>query len=115
MVTAKKKELIASKLFRVSKESAVYKLVLSLENAARENGHTMSRWQANKGGRAVTVSYAIHSGDRAAQFRYQPEDSIIACTVMSQAEGSTERCEAYQKLRGMEAEFDQHMIQEAAL
>ena len=65
---------------------------------AEAKGLTLSRWQANKGRHATTITYAVHSGERAAQFRYQPADSVVDYEIMHQLEGSTPRCEAYRKL-----------------
>lgn len=104
---------IASKLFRVGEGSAVHELVSEIESTANGAGLTLSRWQANKGSRATTVSYAIHSGERAAQFRLQPEGEIIASCQMGQLEGTTERCEAYRKLNAMRRQLDAHLSQSA--
>ena len=37
---------------------------------AESKGLTLSRWQANKGNHVTAITYAVHTGERAAQFRY---------------------------------------------
>lgn len=86
------------KLYNVTEDSAVGQLVSQIEETAKERGLTFSRWQANKAGRAVEITYIVHSGEREAQARYQPDDSIVAIARLGQMEGSTTRCEAYRRL-----------------
>lgn len=84
-----------------SYESRVADLVRELEREAAARGYTLSRWQANRGGHRTTITYAVHTGERRAQFRLQPEGSLVAWAELSQAEGTTERCEAFRVLRAV--------------
>lgn len=86
------------KLYNVAENSAVGQLVNQIEEAAKNQGLTLSRWQANKGGHAVEITYIVHSGEREYQARYQPENSVVAIARLSQMEGTTTRCQAYQQL-----------------
>lgn len=65
---------------------------------AEAKGLTLSRWQANKGNHATTITYAVHTGERAAQFRWQPDESVIDFERLNNLEGTTPRCEAYKAL-----------------
>lgn len=79
----------------------VEQLIDELETECHARGLTLSRWQANGGNYATTISYAAHTGERASQYRRLPQDTIRAEAVLSQSEGATERCEAYRKLSKM--------------
>lgn len=89
----------------ITYSSDVVELVKQVEAAAEAKGLTLSRWQANKSGRKVTITYAIHSGDRAVQARYQPEESVVASCTLDALEGTSKRCEAYRKLNAMLSEL----------
>lgn len=78
--------------------SEVVELVNKIEKLAHIKLNKLSRWQANGGNHSTTITYAIHWGERTAQFRLMPEDHVIAYTQISQNEGTTKRCEAYKKL-----------------
>lgn len=79
-------------------ESEVADLVRKLEKTAAAKGLTVSRWQANKSGRKVTITWAIHRGARAEQFRRMAEGDVIDYAILDQLEGTTTRCEAYREL-----------------
>jgi hypothetical protein len=51
--------------------SPMVDLVTELEAECASRGLTLSRWQTNRGSKAVSITYAIHTGERAHQFRYQ--------------------------------------------
>lgn len=87
-------EKISEKIYR--KETPVTHLVDEIQKAAEEKGLRLSRWQANKGNHATEITYAVHAGERAAQFRLQQD--VIDWVALNQNEGTTERCEAYRKL-----------------
>ena len=91
------------KLHNVPQDSPVGKMVAEIEAICTERGLTLSRWQANKAGNAVTVTYIAHTGERAAQARYQ--NGIAADCTISQMEGTTERCEAYRRLSALRKEL----------
>jgi hypothetical protein len=78
----------------------VVDLVRAIQRRAEEHGLTLSRWQTNHR-HSCTVTYAVHCGERARQFRYQPDDSIVASVQVDGAEGSTERCRAYRALTAL--------------
>lgn len=80
-------------------EGPMVDLVQRMEQIARARGLTLSRWQANKPGRRVVVTWMLHGGDRADQARYQKD--VVESAVMHQIEGRTERCNAYQALSDM--------------
>jgi hypothetical protein len=86
------------KLYNVPEDSQVGQLVNQIEETAKNQGLTLSRWQANKGGFTIEITYIVHTGEREAQARHQPEDSIVAITRLSQMEGTTARCQAYREL-----------------
>lgn len=87
-----------NKTFNLYNGGEVEQLVNELANKAKAKGLTLSRWQANKSGHAVTVTYALHTGERAAQFRYQPEEGIVDYVKLDNLEGSTKKCEAYREI-----------------
>lgn len=84
--------------FKLYNGGVVEELANRVSEMAEEKGLTLSRWQANKGNHATTITYALHTGERAAQFRLQPDDTVVDYERMNQLEGSTPRCEAYRKL-----------------
>ena len=86
-------------IFGVPKDSAVGKLVDSIQAVCKEKGYTFSRWQTNKGRYQTTISYAVHTGERASQYRLQ--EGILASGVLGQSEGKTEKSEAYRVLYAM--------------
>ena len=79
-------------------------LVNRIEEKAKEKGLNLSRWQANdtRTGYVKCITYALHTGERAAQFRYQPDDSVVDYVKIDNLEGGTERCEAYKALVELE-------------
>lgn len=94
------------KLYNVPETSAVGQLVSKIESICNQKGFSLSRWQANQGGHSVSITYAVHAGDRARQFRYQPSESVKSYEYLSQMEGTTERSEAYRKLSRLLAEIE---------
>jgi hypothetical protein len=84
--------------------SPMVDLVAEIEAECAARGLTLSRWQANKGNHATTITYAVHTGTRAAQFRYQPDETVIDYCRLTSLEGTTARCEAYKALSAMLAE-----------
>lgn len=82
-------------------ESPMVDLVTSVNEAAANNNMTLSRWESNGSGRSKTVTYALHTGERAAQFRYMDNDAIVDHFMSHKAEGTTPRCEAYKELEKM--------------
>jgi hypothetical protein len=79
--------------------SQVIPLVDELQALCEANGLTLSRWQTNGAKHRTTITYAIHKGGRAAQFRLQHE--VLDWNELSQSEGATARCEAYRKIAGL--------------
>ena len=71
-------------------------LVREIEKRAEERGLTLSRWQTNGQNHRTTVTYMLHSGERAAQARLQGGD--VFTVTLSALEGATPRCEAYKAL-----------------
>jgi hypothetical protein len=74
----------------------VTKLVDDIQTLAESKGYTFSRWQSNKGKYEVVITYAIHKGDRASQYRLQHD--VMDHITLNQIEGITVNCEAYRKL-----------------
>lgn len=73
-------------------------LVSWIEEKAAEKELTLSRWQANRGSHATTITYALHTGERASQFRHQPAGTVTEFVKFDGLEGATERCAAYKAL-----------------
>ena len=71
-------------------------LVKQLEQKAKSTGLTLSRWQTNGYGGRVSITWALHSGDRPSFSRDLPDDAQVV--VLSQLEGKTKQCEAYKAL-----------------
>lgn len=82
-----------------TKNTPVTELVDEIQAKAEEKGYTLSRWQANRSGYATEITYAIHTGERAAQFRLQKD--VAEYITLSQSEGKTMACEAYRKLMSL--------------
>jgi hypothetical protein len=77
--------------------SATAELVGQIEAAAAAKGLTVSRWQTVGGSTRLTITWAIHRGERVAQLAQQ--DNIIGDKVILTAmEGSTTRSTAYRAL-----------------
>ena len=89
-----------SKSFSLYNGGKTEELVNEIAEKAKTQGLTLSRWQCNdrKTGHVKRITYALHSGERAAQFRYQPGESVEDYIMIDNLEGSTERCEAYKAL-----------------
>lgn len=83
------------------RETPVSRLVAEIEREAGERGLTLSRWQANGQAHMVNITYAVHYGERAGQYRYMAPESVIAAARLTQLEGTTERSEAHRKLSAM--------------
>lgn len=94
------------KLYNVSETSAVGQLVSKIESVCNQKGFTLSRWQSNQGSHRVSITYAVHTGERAGQFRCQQTENVKSYEYLSQMEGSTKRSEAYRKLSRMLAEIE---------
>ena len=88
---------VSSRIFKSN--TPVTTLVDEIQALAEAKGYKLSRWQANGGNFAVEITYAIHTGERADQFRYQK--GVAESTRFSQIEGTTTRCEAYKKLMSL--------------
>lgn len=71
-------------------------LVREIESVCTEKGLTLSRWQTNKGSRAVTITYAVHTGTR--NERSDRQENVVDWFRTEQTEGKTEKCEAYRGL-----------------
>jgi hypothetical protein len=82
-------------------ESEFIDLIRDIERAAGAKGLTLSRWQSNGSGRTVTVRYALHTGERAAQLRYMDDNAVIGDIELNALEGKTRRCAAYKELASM--------------
>jgi hypothetical protein len=87
------------KIYGVSENTAVGQVVAQLETEAARRQMTLSRWQANQGSHKVSITYAIHSGERAGQARYQ--EGVLAQAHLSQMEGTTSRSEAYRRFSAL--------------
>lgn len=87
---------------RTEYQSEFVELVRAIESAAEAKGLTLSRWQSNGSGRSVTVRYALHTGERAEQMRYQ--DGLADSVELTTLEGTTRRCGAYKVLAAMAEE-----------
>lgn len=89
---------ITSKLYKShGTDTPVARLLSEIESEAAKRGYQLSRWQSNKAGRRVAITYAVHTGDRADQFRYMDDDAVIASVFLTQIEGTTEWSEAYRE------------------
>lgn len=76
-------------------QNAITVLIETIRTAAAARGFTLHRYQANRGRFATTITYALHSSsERPAYSR----DCDGARAVLTQREGTTERCEAYREL-----------------
>lgn len=76
-------------------KNVVTTLIEKIHTTAAVRGLTLHRYQANKGKFATTITYVLHSSvERPAYSR----DCDGASAVLTQREGTTERCEAYHKL-----------------
>jgi len=84
--------------------------VSTVQNWAHAHWMYKAARQANNGGHSVSITYAVHTGNRAPQFRYQPKDTVKSYEYLSQMEGSTERSEAYRKLSQTQARSVTPMI-----
>lgn len=75
-------------------------LINAITDKAKEQNLKFSRWQTNskRHGKVERITYALHTGERASQFRYQPEGSVVDYVYLNNLEGRTPRCEAYRKL-----------------
>lgn len=82
-------------------QSEMVDLVQQLEAAAAAKGLTLSRWETTVGKYGKSITYALHSGERAAQFRYQPKESVVDYCYLGTLEGTSRRCEAYRALSAM--------------
>ena len=91
-------EKLSSSIYR--KNTQVTELVDRIEAIAIQNGIKLSRWQTNQGNFSTTITYALHTGERSHQARYQ-SDIVGPIVVLNQSEGTTTRCEAYRKLDKM--------------
>lgn len=89
-----------NKAFSLYNGGQVESLANEIAEKAKAQGLTLSRWQANdtRSGYVKRITYALHTGERAAQFRYQPDGSIEDYVILDNLEGTTERCEAYREL-----------------
>lgn len=94
------------KLYGVPQESPTAKLIEKIEAVCAEKNLTLSRWQANGGNFSTKIRYAVHAGEREWQFRLQPEATIIVTATLYQAEGKTERSEAFRELSKMLAALE---------
>lgn len=84
--------------FKLYNGGVVEEMANNIAAMAEAKGLTLSRWQANKGNHATTITYALHTGERAPQFRLQADGTVVDFEKLSQLEGSTPRCEAYKAL-----------------
>lgn len=91
------------KVYNVPTNSPVGQLINSIEARATEKGLTLSRFQANKGKHATSITYVVHSGERAAQARWQ-KNVVASCNLQS-TEGHTEKCTAFKALTGLLSEI----------
>lgn len=93
---------ITSQLYNSrGQDTPVSRLVAEIEREAGRRGLTLSRWQANGQAHKVHITYAVHSGERAGQYRYMAPEAVVASAWLTQLEGTTERSEAYRKLDAM--------------
>lgn len=92
------------KVYNVPTNSPVGQLIDQLEATAREKGLTLSRFQANKNKHAVSVTYVVHSGERAAQARWQ--ENVVTSVNLQSLEGHTEKCAAFKALTGLLSEVN---------
>jgi hypothetical protein len=81
--------------------SEVADLVRQLEEDAAARGVNFSRWETTQGKWGKRITYALHTGERQAQFRYMPQGSVIDVCVLDQVEGTSRRCEAYRGLSSL--------------
>lgn len=76
-------------------QNAVTTLIETIRTTAAARGLTLHRYQSNKGHYATTITYVLcSSAERPAYSR----DCDGARAVLTQREGTTERCEAYREL-----------------
>lgn len=76
---------------RKQHRSETAEIVIRLWAACRARGWTLSRWQSNQGKYGHSITWMIHTGERAAQARRQPEDTIIKSAFDDRLEGKTVR------------------------
>jgi hypothetical protein len=91
------------KVYNVPSNSPVALLIDQIETEAMSKGLTLSRFQANGQAHKVTVTYVVHSGERAAQARYQT--GIVAECQLKSAEGHTEKSAAFKALATLLSEI----------
>ena len=81
----------------MNSKNAVQVLKQQVKKYAQTKGLTFSQWETHYGNFRITITYAIHPGER-------PYSSVLLDTLKSvkvqssQREGKTERCEAYRTL-----------------
>lgn len=83
-------------MFNLYNGGQTEELVNAIAEKAKEQGLALSRWQTNGAGHSTTITYALHSGERAGQFRYQSD--VVDSVRLNSLEGATSRSAAYRSL-----------------
>lgn len=81
-------------------EGTVVDVVRAIEAVCAAHSLTLSRWEtASKRNAWVrTITYAIHTGPRAARFSEMSDDALVDWVVLSGTEGKTTKSAAWRAL-----------------
>lgn len=92
---------VADRLYH--RGTATADLIRAIETEIAPRGWTLSRWQTSstKNAFVVTITYAVHRGQRRSRFIETPTADVIDYVRINQIEGRTERCESYRALFGL--------------
>jgi hypothetical protein len=97
-------------------KSAVVDLVEKLISAADKKGLTVSRWETNSTANSFVkfITWGVHTGKRTERHQVLG-DRMVAMVSLNHSEGTTERCQAYRKLKkllGMVENWEEQMEME---
>lgn len=81
-------------------KNVVEMLIENLKNDLKQKNLYLYRYQTNYSNFATKITYAIHDSEVRPNFS---RDCSGASVELSQREGSTERCEAFRKIRKLAA------------
>ena len=82
----------------------IYTEILELCNRASVS---ISRWQYNKSLYNSSIHYAIHTGERESQFRWQK--NIICSIELSSETGKTKRSQTYQSFESLKEDLEKYL------